>query len=121
MTAIDQHIGVSETYHAGDTLRLVVTVTDHSTGDPRTLSGASVRWAARATPAASGGLDSQTDDGITATVTDPDNGEVTVTVDAGATADLDGRYEHELRLTDATGTTAVVTTGILEVTSSLTA
>jgi hypothetical protein len=114
MTATDESVpGVGEDYIAGDTAQLVVTVTDDA-GDPVTLTGATAAFALARTRGDDPVITKSTIDGGI-TLTDPANGELTVTVDGTDTADLGGphgrRYYYEVTLGDETGQTATVTTG----------
>jgi hypothetical protein len=113
MAKTNQNIGVDENaYFAGDSLEIIVNVDDR--GSDLDIVGASIEWAVAESPGSSE-IISESDSGVTATVTDADAGELTITVDEGVTDGLDGRYYHEVRLTDSSGREAVVTRGILRI------
>lgn len=108
MASTDQHVGIDEPYHEGDTLELLVDVDDD--GSDKALHQASVDWVLSETPSSTPVLD-DSDSGVSATVSNGSAGEVTVTIDAGVTNDLAGHYQHEVRITDKSGDKAVVTEG----------
>jgi hypothetical protein len=61
-----------------------------------------------------------TSDPETISVTDAAAGEITVTIDSGVTDGLAGRYQHEVRVTDQDGDTAVVTEGRVRIADRVT-
>jgi hypothetical protein len=115
MTATDQHVGTdADPYYAGDSLELTFDV-DQPDGTAKDLTGATVSWAVASRPGDTPALDDG-DAGVTLTISDAANGEVTVTVDAGATSDLSGLYYHELEVEDASGAVDTVARGEFTVT-----
>jgi hypothetical protein len=108
MAKTQQDIGTTDPYHEGDSLELIVDVDED--GSDKDLTQASVSWTVAHRLGASPTL-SDSDSGVSASVTDAAAGEVTVTIDSGVTDGLAGRYQHELRVTDLNGDTAVVAEG----------
>jgi hypothetical protein len=114
MTATDETVpDRGEEYIEGDTARLVVTVTDDA-GDAVNLTGATAAFALARTR---GGdpLVTKSTDGGGITLTDPANGELTITIDGADTADLGSprgrRHYYEVTIRDGSGQTVTVTTG----------
>jgi hypothetical protein len=108
MAETQQDIGTIEPYHEGDSLEVIVSVDED--GADKDLSQATVSWTVAHRSGATPTL-ADTDSGVSASVTDAATGEVTVTIDSGVTDGLAGRYQHELRVTDLNGDTAVVAEG----------
>jgi len=117
MVRTQQDIGTADPYHEGDALELIVDVDE--AGDDKDLAQATVSWTLAHRPGATPTL-SDSDSGVTATVTDAAAGEVTVTIDSGVTDGLAGRYQHELRVTDRNGDTAVVAEGRVRIADRVT-
>lgn len=115
MAITGQDIGDNDDrYYAGDSLDMVVDVTED--GSAKDLTGASVEWAMSANPGSTEEL-SDSDTGVTASVTDAANGEVTVTIAEGTTNGLERSWYHEVRITDSSGDKAVVTRGTFTIAS----
>lgn len=108
MVATKQTVGVQDNYYAGDALQLTITVTQD--GSAKDLSNVTTEWALSSS-AGETELLNEGDSGVSSTVTDAPNGEVSVTLDSGVTDDFVGQYEHELRITEGGGNPAVVTRG----------
>lgn len=113
MTKRNQDI---DDYHAGDTLEIVVTVTDDD-GNIIDITGADVEWYLlqyETSPDEDHLLKKTTTDGGI-TVTSAQDGEFTVTVDAGDTDGMSGEYHHRARMTDSTGNRSTVMTGTITI------
>ena len=121
MTDTAQDIGTDPTdpYIAGDTLRITETITEPD-GSPKNLTGATVEWAVARYATESPVLDASDAD-VTLDVTDAAAGIVTVAVAADVTADMNGEYIHEFRVTDQAGDQDTVTRGTLDVTTGVVA
>lgn len=113
MTDTGQDVGTSgDPYYEGDTLEIIVDVTED--GSAKDLTNSSASWEVSKGPDRRTEL-SGSDSGVDVSITDAANGEVTITVDEGATDGMVGAYHHQLRVTDSVGDKAVVTTGRLEI------
>lgn len=87
---------------AGDTHTDRVTVYDPDTGDPLTLLGGNVEfWLTRLTE--TDPVLTASDTGVTAAITDPDNGVVEAELASGATEHLEGTFERHIRVNDGSG------------------
>jgi len=111
----------------GDTGKWTVILTDDETGDPLVLTGCSLRMAIWATePAASVTSDtnaalvlSSPSSGIA--ITDPDEGEITITISAASSAGLSAEiYSYDLQLTNATSEQYTVARGVVWVGAQMT-
>jgi len=101
MVRTQQDIGTTDPYHEGDALELIVDVDEG--GADKDLAQATVSWTLAHRPGATPTL-SDSDSGVTAQVTDG----------------LAGRYQHELRVTDRNGDTAVVAEGRVRIAERVT-
>lgn len=108
MAKEEQHIGYDESYYEGDSLQIVVTVTED--GSDKDITGSTPSWTMSSDPGDAVEL-SDSDSGVSASVTDAANGEVTVTIDEGTTDGKVGKWYHEVRLEDSAGEKSVVTRG----------
>jgi len=99
---------------AGDTKQLVVTVTDDA-GDPKDLTGATVRWILQGRPADSSPLlDKDNDAKGGVTIVDAAGGVFRVDLSPEDTEELSPRtYYHEAEVTDASGNISTVLIGSL--------
>lgn len=112
MAAVDQNF----TFYAGETVEVIVTVTDPSSDKAIDLTGATVVWRAirqitcdlafeKASP---GGID----------IVDPVYGVFKILLSRDETKVLEpGRYDHVAVVTDAMGHTCTVTIGVVTVKS----
>jgi len=113
MVATDQDVGGPEQpFHAGDSLRLSITVRED--GTPRPLGGATLSWAVAETAGEAPVL-TDDDSGVAVTIVDAGAGEVRVDIESGVTSDLAGYYEHELLIADSDGEETVVLEGAFQV------
>lgn len=114
MTSTAQDIGGdADPYFAGDSLEITIDV-DEPDGSVKDLTGASVAWGVARDPGDGTVLTGATT-GVSVSITDAANGEVTVTVDAGVTDDLAGAYVHELEVTDVASDQDTVMRGAFKV------
>lgn len=110
----------NDTFYANNIRVLEFTLTDEDAEAPLDLTGCTVRWALSAllidgsydtTPVLR--KDSVTAGGIV--VENASAGTLRVEIEAADTADLSGRYYHELEVLDAAGDPVVVSTGYLTI------
>lgn len=111
MTETNQDIGP---VFAGDSLEITIDVVED--GSAKDLSGSSVEWAASERPGGAEVLD-ESAPGVTVSITDASNGEVTVTIESAVTDVITGKLFHELRVTDSSGRKSVVTRGTVTILS----
>lgn len=111
-----QHVGVSAIYVAGDYLELVVSIQDGD-GSPFDLTGiqgaryAIVPYPGAATPLLTKSL------GAGITVTDEGGGVMTIALDNGDTDGMQGKFNHELEITDSGDRISTVMIGEFHVTA----
>lgn len=116
MVTTQQHIGTDESYYEGDALEIVVTLDNLP---DQGLTGATVSWT-MAEEEGKPPILSDSDTGVSVSITDASNGVITVTIGGGITDDLVGTYEHEMRITDSLGRPAVVTKGYVQISERVT-
>lgn len=110
MTRRNQGVGTTDDpFYAGDSLRVVVSVTDDG-GGVKNISGASVRWVLADEEGDAPILEKSTDGGGV-TITAPTDGVFEVQLDPADTEELRGVYHHEAQLTDAGGDVSTLLTG----------
>lgn len=110
MVKTKQHIGVDEPYIEGDSLVIDVPIE----GVSQATRPIDVRWTLVDEWGGSVVL-SNDDAGVSTTMGGADNDIATVSLDGGATDDLAGYYQHQLRLADADGRVITVARGEFEI------
>lgn len=92
-----------ENHTAGETLEHTITAYEDAAHETiKDLTNGSVEWALLTFDRDEVVLD-ESASGVTAEISAPADGEVTVRFDRGATTDLDGRYEQRLEVVDGAG------------------
>ena len=108
------------TAYSGDTLSVTVTVKD-DTNTAIDLTGATAEW--RVCELLASGAHGTAEITLTTAagvmLSDPTNGQLTLSIAASETDDLDGVYVHELQITDSSGAVSTVSTGRLTVKNDL--
>ena len=105
------------TIYAGDSVDLVIIVTDPETGDPKNLTAATVQWAMFKEHRGTVVLTKATGDGVT--ITDATEGELTIALEPEDTEELlPDIYAHECEVTDSGGNVSTVTTGYITLKAS---
>jgi iron uptake system EfeUOB component EfeO/EfeM len=95
--------------YAGDSRTLTVTVTDQN-NNPVNLTNSTIKWVLINGNAVIKAKDNQAIGGIT--ITNATSGQFSITISAQDTAKLQaGTYQHEARLIDSNGNSAIIFTG----------
>lgn len=104
------------TIRQGDNIVIEITITDVVTGVVKDVTGATdISWAA-----SRNFVDDPASLDKTGSVSDGPNGKVQITLTAANTASLSpDKYEHQCRVTDASGNISTITTGTLTILASL--
>lgn len=98
------------TIYAGDTVELLVAVTDSITGLAKNITGATIKWVLYNERTQAAVVNKTTSSGIA--ITDAAGGLYTVTVSALETATLTPEaFYHESEVTDSSGRVSTVFTG----------
>lgn len=109
MVETEQDIGAeTEPYFAGDALQIIDDVYDE--GQLRNLADDDVEWVLETRLNRNEVLSDQ-DSGVSATITDPQAGEITIRIDGGVTTGMEGRYRHRVKVIDQSGAPATVSVG----------
>jgi hypothetical protein len=100
-------------YYSGDTLKLIITTKDED-GNVIDLRNTDIEWAlAESIDPSTIVLTKTVGNGID--FIDAQNGQFKVTIDPSDTADLSGRYQHEIEITDTQGDVTTVLTGRFQI------
>ncbi len=103
--------------HAGDDKTLVVSVRD-TEGSPVDVTGATVRWRAARSANKTADIIKKTG-GSGITLSDPTQGEITITLNAADTDSLKGTFYHECQVTFASGLLSTVVAGKMTILPAL--
>lgn len=103
---------------SGDDKTFSVTVVDSITGSVRDITGMTIDWhlARRVTTSA---LVEKATGGSGITITAGSTGSFLITLSAGDTADLAGKYYHEAQVTDGSGNISTVMVGTITINRDL--